>query len=195
MLCKNGDVVHHLTLKKQHIMENTLPEKTGKTLEQWVEIVTESNLEKHKEIMAFLEREYGLTYGVANFIALKARKSDAASHEETVLVENQYKGKEILLPIYEKLIAEISEFGDDITITPKKDSVSLIRKKQFALIKPASKTRVDLGLKFKSKPTTERLGDSGPFGAMCTHRVQIFSVEDIDGELLGWVKEAYDGSV
>ncbi|WP_221390911.1 DUF5655 domain-containing protein [Dyadobacter sp. NIV53] len=176
-------------------MEDTLPEKTGKTLEQWIEIVAESKIEKHKEIMAFLEAKYGLTYGFANFIALKARKSDAASHEETVLVENQYKGKEILIPIYEKLIEEISGFGDDITITPKKDSVSLIRKKQFALIKPASKTRVDLGLKFKNKPTTDRLGDSGPFGAMCTHRVQIFSVDEIDGELLRWIKEAYDGSI
>ena len=176
-------------------METTLPEKTGKTLEEWIEIVNESKVEKHKEIMAFLQTEYGLTYGVANFIVLKARKSDAASQEETILIENQYKGKEALMPIYEKLIEEISGFGDDITITPKKDSVSLIRKKQFALVKPASKTRIDLGLKFKNKPTTERLGDSGPFGAMCTHRVQIFSVDEIDGELLGWIREAYDGSI
>ncbi|NIJ52811.1 DUF5655 domain-containing protein [Dyadobacter arcticus] len=176
-------------------MEDTLLEKTGKTLGQWIEILNQSGLEKHKEMMHYLQTEQGVTYGFANLIALKVRKSDAGSFEDEILVENQYKGKEQLKPIYETLLNEISEFGDDITITPKKDSVSIIRKKQFALIKPASKTRVDLGLKFKSRPTGERLGNSGPFGAMCTHRVQISTIEEIDAELLGWIKDAYDESI
>ena len=67
----------------------------------------------------------------------------------------------------------------------------MIRKRQFVLIKPATKTRIDLGLKLPNQPTTDRLGNSGPFGAMCTHRVQITSVDDLDAELLGWMQEAY----
>jgi hypothetical protein len=78
-----------------------------------------------------------------------------------------------------------------VTITPKKGSVSVIRKKQFTLIKPATKTRIDLGLKLKDKLTTKRLQNSGPFGTMCTHRVQISKVEEIDNELKKWLKEAY----
>ena len=108
------------------------------------------------------------------------------------LVANQYKGKEVLLPIYNKLISIVSDFGDDVTITPKKTSVSFIRKKQFTLIKPATKTRIDLGLKLKDKPTTERLENSGPFGSMCTHRVKLTSLEQIDDELISWIKEAYN---
>ncbi len=91
-----------------------------------------------------------------------------------------------------QVYCSIQKFGNDITHTPKKSSVSLIRKKQFALIKPATRTRVDLGLKLKGKPTTERLGNSGPFGAMCTHRVQLTDVEGVDAELLGCLKEAYE---
>ena len=82
-------------------------------------------------------------------------------------------------------------FGKDITITPKKDSVSIIRKKQFALIKPATKSRIDLGLKLKGKPITNRLEGSGPFSTMCTHRVQLENIKDIDNELVKWLKEAY----
>lgn len=89
----------------------------------------------------------------------------------------------------------VKKLGKDITVTPKKGSVSLIRKRQFALIKPATKTRIDLGLKLVGKELTPRLGDSGPFGTMCTHRVQISHADQIDDELRDWLKEAYDKSI
>ncbi|MDY8137184.1 DUF5655 domain-containing protein [Aquimarina sp. 2201CG5-10] len=172
-------------------MEKGLLEKTGKSLEHWIDVVQKSNIEKHKAIIDFLKSEHGFTYGYANFVALKAKKSDAGSIDDTDLLTNQYKGKEHLKPIYEELLKAIKVFGNDITKTPKKDSVSMIRKKQFALIKPATKTRIDLGLKLKGKPTTDRLENSGPFGTMCTHRVRITSVEEVDSELISWLKEAY----
>ena len=173
-------------------MEKGLLEKTGKSLEYWIEVVKEEKLEKHKAILDFLKSEHGFTHGYANFVSLKARASDAASMDDKDLLENQYKGKEQLKGIYEKLVSEIAHFGNDITKTPKKASVSMIRKKQFALIKPATKTRIDLGLKIKGKPTTDRLENSGPFGSMCTHRVRLSSVEEVDQELIEWLKEAYE---
>ncbi|HKL91490.1 MAG TPA: DUF5655 domain-containing protein, partial [Allomuricauda sp.] len=112
----------------------------------------------------------------------------------TDLVKSQYAGKENLLPVYENLLAVVKEFGKDVTITPKKTSVSIIRKKQFALIKPATKTRIDLGLKFKDKPTTDRLENSGPFGTMCTHRVKLSEANQVDSELKKWLKEAYENA-
>jgi len=175
-------------------MEKGLLENTGKTLEQWVIIIEKAKLQKHKEIMDYLKSEHGLSYGFANFIALKFNKSDAGSFAEEELIAAQYKGKEALFPIYEKLIEEIGKLGEDITFTPKKDSVSIIRKKQFTLIKPASKTRIDLGLKFKNKETGGRLENSGPFGAMCTHRVQLNTISDVDKEVMAWIAEAYEGA-
>lgn len=175
-------------------MEKGLLEKTGKTLDHWIAVVKESNLEKHKAIMDFLKSSHGFTHGFANFVALKARQADAASIDDADLLANQYKGKENLHPIYEQLLTVIEQLGNDITQTPKKDSVSMIRKKQFALIKPATKTRIDLGLKIKGKPTTDRLENSGPFGTMCTHRVRLTEVGQVDEELAGWLKEAYEAA-
>ena len=71
----------------------------------------------------------------------------------------------------------------------------MIRKKQFALIKPATKTRIDLGLKLKGKELTDRLENSGAFGTMCTHRVKIENIEEIDRELIGWLEEAYQAAI
>ena len=173
-------------------MEKGLLEKTGKSLNHWVKVVHDSKIEKHSAIIKFLKTEHGFTHGYANFVAHKSKKSDAASIDDADLLTNQYKGRESLKPIYEKLIVAIEKFGSDITRTPKKSAVSMIRKKQFALIKPATKTRIDLGLKIKGKPTTARLENSGPFGTMCTHRVRLTNVDEVDSELIGWLMEAYE---
>ncbi|MEP2025167.1 MAG: DUF5655 domain-containing protein [Reichenbachiella sp.] len=176
-------------------MEKGLLEKTGKSLKYWIELVKSAKIEKHKIIIDYLKKEHGFTHGYANFVALKARKSDAASINDQDLLQAQYKNKEVLKPIYEKLIDEIEKFGSDVTKTPKKDSVSMIRKKQFALIKPATKNRIDLGIKLKGKPIGSRLEASGPFGSMCTHRVKLSDVSDVDDELIEWLGEAYEAAV
>ncbi|MEZ5042155.1 MAG: DUF5655 domain-containing protein [Saprospiraceae bacterium] len=174
-------------------MEKGLLEKTGKSLAEWIKIVKKEAFEKHGEIMNFLKSEHGFTHGFANFVAHKTRESDAASFDPDDLIATQYsKGKEHLLPIYEQLIAAINEFGDDIEFAPKKASVSIRRKTQFALIQPSTKTRIDVGLKIKDKGFTERLENSGPFGSMCSHRVQLTDIADVDAELKAWLKEAYD---
>ena len=110
-------------------------------------------------------------------------------------MSNQYSGKESLKPIYELLLSIVEKFGEDVVIAPKKGSVSLIRKNQFALIKPATKKRIDLGLKLKGIEVQGKLEDSGPFGTMCTHRIQLKSISDVDNEVIGWLSKAYENSV
>lgn len=178
--------------KALQTMIDNMPEKTGKSLEEWKKILKEKAFAKHSEGVKFLKSEHGVTHGFANTI-VSLSKDDNSTEED--LVTSQYKGKESLFPIYESLIDYVKTLGSDVTITPKKASVSIIRKRQFILIKPATKTRIDLGFKLKDKPIGERLENSGPFGTMCTHRVRISSLEDIDAELKSWIKEAYDKSV
>ncbi len=83
-------------------------------------------------------------------------------------------------------------FGPEVMIVPKKTTVSLVRKKQFALIKAATKTRMDLGLKLREKAPGGRLENSGPFGTMCTHRIRLSEVSEVDPELIAWLADAYE---
>ena len=169
-------------------MIQNMPEKTGKSLEEWKKVLGEKNFEKFSEGVNYLKNEHGVSHGFANTIVSLSQDTGASADD---LVAQQYKGKEDLLPIYNKLIALVKTFGPEVVITPKKTTVSIIRKKQFALIKPATKTRIDLGLKLKGIDTTDRLLDSGPFGTMCTHRVQLTSDEQVDDELRAWLEEAF----
>lgn len=178
--------------KALQTMINNMPEKTGKALEEWIQILTKENFDKHTAAVKYLKTEHGVTHGFANTIVTLSRETNQPVED---LVITQYSGKESLKPIHEKLVATIKKFGDDITITPKKASVSLIRKNQFALIKPATKTRVDLGLKLKGVEPQGRLEDSGSFGAMCTHRIQLKTLDDVDGEVISWLSQAYEKSV
>jgi hypothetical protein len=177
--------------KALQTMIDNMPEKTGKSLSEWKKVLKKKSFSKHSEAVNFLKKEHNVTHGFANTIVALSKEENKSS---TDLVKNQYVGKENLLPIYERLLAVVKEFGKDVAITPKKTSVSIIRKKQFALIKPATKTRIDLGLKFKDKPTTDRLENSGPFGTMCTHRVKLSETNQVDSELKKWLKEAYENA-
>jgi predicted transport protein len=177
-------------------MIQNLKDKTGKSLDEWITIAKASGLAKHGEIIKYLKSEHGLTHGYANLVAHKSKGSDAGSAADSSdLVESQYTGpKAGLRPIYDSLIKRVKEFGGDVELAPKKAYVSLRRKKQFAVIQPSTKTRVDVGLNLKGTEPTDRLEVSGSFNAMCSHRVRITDINQVDDELTGWLKQAYDQS-
>ena len=78
-------------------MIDNMPEKTGKSLEQWKALLAKKSFSKHSESVNFLKKEYGVTHGFANTI-VHLSKTDNENSDD--LLTNQYKGKENLLPIY-----------------------------------------------------------------------------------------------
>ncbi len=178
--------------KALETMINNMPEKTGKSLEEWINILKKENFDKHSVAVKYLKTEHGVTHGFANTIVALSKEQQDSTED---LVSNQYSGKESLKPIYDKLITIVKGLGKDVTISPKKTSVSIIRKHQFVLIKPATKTRIDLGLKLKGVELQGCLEASGPFGSMCSHRIQLKAPEDIDKEVMGWIEKAYEMSI
>ncbi len=175
----------------QTMIEN-LHKNTGKTLEQWIDLVKAENFEKHGEILNFLKQKHRLTHGFANLVAHKAKGSDAGSADNPHdLVEKQYLGKEHFKIIYDKLMNEIHGFGNDIEIAPKNAYVSLRRKKQFATLQPTTKTRFDIGLNLKGQEPNGKLLAEKP-NSMCSHKISVINLEGIDSEVLDWIKKAYE---
>ena len=176
-------------------MIRNLEEKTGKSFDEWLKIARQSKLTKAREILNFLKSEHGLTFGYANLIALKSLGSDAGSADGDDLVAAQYSGpKAALRPIYDELISTVQKFGGDVEVAPKKGYVSLRRKKQFAIFQPSTATRMDVGINLKGTVPTKRLEPSGSFNAMVSHRVRLAAKNEVDKELIGWLRAAYDAS-
>ena len=123
--------------------------KTGKTLDQLYALIKKSGLTKHGEIRDMLKRDLGLGHGDANMLANFYLKSVTGSASSGDALAEIYSGpKAELRPIHDKLMAAIDKFGP-FEIAPKKNYVSLRRKKQFAMIGPATKTRVEVGINLK----------------------------------------------
>ncbi len=170
-----------------------MKENTGKTLEQWIAIAKKSGAAKHGEMVKLLKADHGMTYGFANLVALKTLKSDSGS-ATTDLVAAQYSGaKEGLKPIYDALIKAAKACGDT-EVAPKNAYVSLRRSKQFAIIQPSTKTRVDLGLNMKGVAAKGRLEESGSFNAMVSHRVRLEKAADVDKDVKAWLRKAWSGA-
>ena len=176
-------------------MIDNLQKNTGKTLAQWIDIVNKQNFAKHGEIIAYLKTTHALTHGFANLIAHKAKGSDAGSAEnQDDLIVKQYTGKEQLKPVYDKLMKEIQKFGSDIEVAPKNAYVSLRRKKQFALLQPATKTRFEVGIILKGQPAQGKLEAINTSNAMCSHKINLTGVDEIDEEVIRWLKTAYENA-
>ncbi|MEQ8744093.1 DUF4287 domain-containing protein [Parasphingorhabdus sp.] len=170
-----------------------LQKSTGKSLEEWKSIAKGCDLNGHMQIVGWLKSEHGLGHGHANSIAHAAKETAAISIDDDVLVANMFAGpKAALRPIYDKIIAAAKGFGDDLELSPKKAYVSLRRSKQFAIAQPSTKDRFDLGLNLKGTEINQRLELSGSWNAMVSHRVRITAPAEVDEELIGWLKAAYD---
>jgi hypothetical protein len=175
-------------------MIDNMPEKTGKALDDWFKTLAAEGLEKYGEMMKLLKGEYGVTHGYANTIALLYRqqaKGQPVTQDD--LIEAQYAGvKAAMRPIYEAVLSAVHSFGPDVEIAPKKAYVSLRRKKQFAIVQPSTKSRVDLGLNLKGVEPTERLEGGSAFSGMCSHLVRLAGPAEVDEQVVGWLREAYE---
>lgn len=174
-----------------------IEKRTGKTLAQLAKVITGSGLTKHGELVAMLKADLGMGHGDANTLVHHVLKSDgasaaAASGSSTAdVVAEIYTGpKAALRPIHDALMAAITKFGP-FAVAPKKGYLSLRGKKQFAMIGPGTNSRVDVGLNMKDEAGTARLEAQKP-GGMCQFKVKVTAAAEVDQELIGWIRRAYD---
>ena len=170
--------------------------RTGKTLDQLYDVIRKSGLAKHGEIRDMLKSELSMGHGDANTVVHFYMKSQTGGPEPASsddVLDQIYTGpKTGLRPIHDKLMQAINKFGE-FELAPKKAYISLRRKKQFAMIGPATNTRVEVGLNMKGVKATDRLTEL-PAGQMCQYKVKVSDPKEVDKELIDWIKQAYDTS-
>ena len=195
--------VHPTVAYSKAILEN-LPKKTGKSLQEWLDLVNQSGVDDRKGRKAWLKNEHGLGGTTATMIADRSLGQGLAGNSPAAYleaargyVENMYAGpKAHLLPLHQRLLAMALELGEDVRVSPCKTIVPLYRKHVFAEIKPATRKRIDFGLALRDceRTLSARLIDTGGLQKKdrITHRFVIAEMSDIDGEVAQWLQIAYE---
>ena len=177
--------------------------KTGKTIADLHAVLAASGLGKTGERRALLMERYQLGYGDANTVALfygqplptldagPAPPATPAAMGDAL--DAIYSGpKAVLRPLHDKVMAYVRSLGE-FEKAPKKTYVSLRRKRQFAMVGPATKYAIEIGLNAKNLPLHTRLKPQPP-GSMCQATARISSAREFDAALKGWMKQAYDAA-
>lgn len=166
--------------------------RTGKSLDQLIALVRRSGLAKHAQVVGMLKTDLAMGHGDANLIATLAKQPQTEPAAGDPLDALYVGPKSVLRPIHEALLARMAAFGSFET-APKQKYVSYRRKKQFAMIGPATSTRVDLGLNIKSLPASPRL-EALPAGQMCSYRMKLTNAGQVDAEVAAWLRAAFDAA-
>jgi hypothetical protein len=181
-----------LTEQSEKWMQSVLANcktNTGRALPEWVALAKKSGAKSDKEVRAFCKGE-GLSavYQTAVSETLFPRAAD------DTLFEAQFAGaKAALLPIYEALAKFAQKLGSDVQIFPRKSQITFAREKTFAVVRAATKDRLDVALKLHGEKATPRLVlDKKAQKSDPSHIVSMRSARELDAELKAWLKKAYD---
>jgi hypothetical protein len=183
-----------------------LKEKTGRTLEEWLQYIRKECPPTEQARRDWLKNELGLGTNTAWWMAKRSvdkgqEVGDRAEYLKAAekYVEEMFGGKKAhLRPIYNALLKLGLAVGKDVKACPCQTIVPLYRNHVFAQIKPTTQTRIDFGLALAdTKKTPKRLIDTGGFAKKdrITHRFEITSLQDIDDEVKKWLRVAYDRDV
>lgn len=177
--------------------------RTGKTIAELHAAVAATDATKHGEKRNWLMEQFKLGYGDANTVVHFIGKpipnleggaatiaAPAADGDPLAAI---YTGaKAGLRPLHDAVMAQIRAFGA-FDEAPKKNYISLRRKKQFAMVGPATKDSVEIGLNAKDLPAHARLKMQPP-GGMCNATTRIKSAAEVDALVIGWLRQAYDAA-
>lgn len=185
-----------------------LPEKTGRSLDEWLEFIKQHGPKTEIARRDWLKREHKLGTNSAWWLAERAdgkgmEDSDPAAylHAAERYVEEMYAGgKAGLRPLHDELLDRCLGYAKDVKACPGKTIVPLYREHVVAQIKPSTRTRIDFGLalgammKAGKVKFPARLIDTGGFAKKdrITHRIAVTRVGDIDSELMEWFGRAYE---
>ncbi len=171
--------------------------KTGKDPEDFRVLAEAKGLlapgVKTTQIVNWLKEDFGLGRGHAMAVVetLNAATQPPVSREERL--ERFFTGRRAQWrAAYDHLLSEVTAFGPGISAAPTDSYISLLRDgRKFGIVQITA-DRLDVGIKLKDVAADGRLEPAGDWNRMVTHRVRIGDAAELDGQVLSWLKQAFE---
>ncbi|HUA30942.1 MAG TPA: DUF5990 family protein [Streptosporangiaceae bacterium] len=125
-----------------------------------------------------------------------ARYPDLLTAEADELIAGQYADRRHLQPILDAVLAVLPPFGR-VTAVARTHCVSFVSpRRTFAAAEATTKSRVDLGLRLDAVAPDGRMLAARNLNASSMNlRIALTRPGDVDDEVRGWLRRAYDASV
>lgn len=173
----------------------SLQERTGRTLEEWLEVVASSGIDPldQNAVRRWLKAEHGVLqnsqWAIADAAARAAGWVPPTIDEQ---IEAQYAGpKAHLRPIFDRIRELAASLGDDVRMEGRGTYIPFVRSRQFLAVAAATRTRVDLGLRYTAAPDSPLLVPAQAPG-QATHRLSLTSAAEITPEVEELLRVAYE---
>ena len=173
---------------------DSMKERTGKTLEEWVAAVQATKIDPldQKAVRNWLKSQGVLQNSQWAIADAAARAAGWERPSVEGYINSQYQGeKAALRPIFDALREIIEGLGEDVTAEGRGGYTPFVRKRQFVAIQASTKTRVDLGLRFRQAPDSALLSTTSLPG-QSTHKLGLSSVDEITDEVVELIRLAYE---
>lgn len=168
-----------------------LEKKTGESLAVWNKRVAAKRFKDAAALKVWLTEQGVTGYGRTILVWERFGYPDYFTTDSAKLVEDQYADRAQLRPIYDAIVKAASSLGD-LVIQTRKTYVSLLTpRRTFARIVPATKMRVDLGLRLETRKATGRLAPS-KINENMPLQISLTSMKEVDKEVKALLREAWE---
>lgn len=173
----------------------SIKERTGRSIDEWTEAVRASGIDPlaQNAVRRWLRDEHGIGQNTQWAIADAAARAAGWKRPSIAdFIDQQYAGaKASLRPVFEAVRNILESFGDDVRVEGRATYIPFVRQRQFAAVAAATRTRVDVGLRFAEAPESALLQTATAPG-QATHRLSLTTVDDVTGEVADLLRAAYD---
>jgi hypothetical protein len=177
-------------------IRRNLPDRTGRTVQEWAALVKKSGPKGTKERISWLRARHRLGGPSAMVVVAEAEGTNLEAEYEDGgrLIEAMFRGpRAALKPAYEAALEAAKALGKDVGVSARKTYVTLTRKRQFAVLQPSTSTRLDIGLVLPGvRPRGRLRGTANVGGGRVTHAIAVETAAEVDAFVRRWLKVAYE---
>jgi hypothetical protein len=170
-------------------------EKTGKELDEWMNVIGSSGESKPNAILNWLKQTHNLNHMQANFLSGIYLNDGKPVFDHQALFAKLFEGKQLLLSVYKPLERAVQKQLPDALFIPTKTYISIEAKRCFACA-TLTKNTIRVGLDLGDLPFDGYVQKARSLGAMpnLTHMVEITTPADVNDNLIGYVQQAYNNA-
>lgn len=172
----------------------SVKEKTGKSKEEWLQLVKSTGIQSHKDILEWLKKGHGLNHLQAQLLTgMYLNNGNPVYIDEEALLENQFLKCAAMRPLFDHIADQIVSSFQGTQLIPKKTYLSFTAIREFAAInvKPAE---IRLGLDLGNEPFTTAIQKSKLTGPMprISHMLVVTDAEMVDEAVLNLIRQSYN---